>query len=194
MGTWHQGAGSQQGTRDPTHGIPRVISGDHRAGWDIAGMPWGHNATASPLVPRRGQYLLQGVHPEQGVDADQCPLVLAQAGHVAGDVHARGIVTVLRDTVGVGGPPPQGTLPALCPPWAAGPQGHPRDAAPTLAPPALHPSQPACPQGHPLTTRTRSPSPAPGGGSASRRSRCWVRFPGAAAVGRGISSWKGTQG
>lgn len=95
------------------------------------------------------------------MDADQSPLVLAQAEHVAGDVHARGIVTVLRDTVDVEGPPRQGILPALCPPWAAGAQGHPKDAAPSLAQPT----------GHPLTTRTRSPSPAPGSGSASRRSR-----------------------
>lgn len=83
-------------------------------------------------VPNRGQYLLQGVHPEQGTDAHHRPLVLGQAGHPAGGVHARGVAAVLRDTAGI-------TLTPAPAPWGAPPQPpHPSRAEGPQGAPAHH--------------------------------------------------------
>lgn len=71
--------------------------------WDVWGRgtaPWGHQGDTMPpqhvLVPHGCHHLLQGVHPEQGADAHQHPLVLGQAGHPARHLHAGGIATVLQ--------------------------------------------------------------------------------------------------
>lgn len=105
------GVSSQRGTCAPPPGVP--VGAFHRSlgcmgtwhgsmgtprGHDAT--PWGHQGDTMPpqhiLVPHGCHYLLQGVHPEQGADAHQHPLVLGQAGHPARHLHTGGIATVLQ--------------------------------------------------------------------------------------------------